>query len=100
MDLTYYRVGPPDSTDLFKLNLKEILIEVCSGVVRKEIGINTEGEPVYKSPSSKNIRSFRGLFDTQFVNSLIGEEITKELFLRYWNIAAQYDADDRLNRKI
>jgi hypothetical protein len=100
MDLTYYRVGPPDSPDLQDLGLREILIEVCNGEVSQEIGIGPSGIPIYRYPSRRNKDSFRGLFDGQVVTDLIGEPINYQYFLRQWNTAAELEAKESLKTKI
>lgn len=100
LDLTYYRVGPPDSPDLQDLGLREILVEVCNGEVSQEIGIGPIGIPIYKHPSRRNKASFRGLFDGQFVTNLIGDQITHKYFSQQWDVATELEAKESLKTKI
>ena len=100
MDVNYYRVGQPDSPDLLDLGLREILIEVRGGVVCKEVGIGLIGIPIYKHPSRRNKGSFRGLFDGQAVNDLIGETIIYNHFSQQWDDATKLEAEGSLKTKI
>lgn len=100
MSIVYYIVGPTSSSMLAKLNLREILIEVSDGEVCKEIGVGLNGVPVYLHPSKTNKPSFRGLFDTQHVDELIGDEITYARFHEQWDVAKELEVDGALRNKI
>ena len=99
MKVAHYRVGPPDSTDLSKLGLREILIETREGEVCREIGINLDGAPKYKHPSTHNRASFRGLFDSQYVKDLIGVPISREEFMQCWNAASTLEDEGKLQSR-
>ena len=84
--MKYYRVGSPDS-DLSVLDLSEIIIEVdtCYNVTR-EVVISIDGNISYFFPNNDGKSSFRGMFDGQTVNYLIGEEIDCKKFEQLWEL--------------
>lgn len=81
---TRYLVWTRSELDgLHDLGIHRLFTEVSdSGAVEREVGVDSEGRIVHRSPSSK---SRYGLFDNQLVEAESGSELEPEAFEDYWS---------------